>query len=209
MSYNASYAYSERVQYHAGLLYEPFRLGYTYQTADSTSLSDVQTTKRKDAFGGTLRTEIRPASVLDLIGLGYTYEGRMAGNKQQVDVDGSKTISDWTLSAAYIYRQPVEGPVPTTFQGTLANPGAFLTIPRGPDDPFTVDWDNRKAHIGSLTLVFNPTPGTSFFKYQRNVVEDWNINPELEPAWVGALQYRVTHYLTNTTVCIIGMRTAR
>src|SRR5207249_4528868 len=104
----------------------------------------------------------------------------------------------WTLSAAYIYRQPVEDPVPTTFQGTLANPGAFLTIPRGPDDPFRVDWDNRKAHIGSLTLVFNPTPGTPFFRYQRNVLEDWNINPGLEPTWIGAIQGRVTHYLSNT-----------
>jgi len=198
LSYNASYLYSERIQYHAGVLYQPFRLGVPYQTADSTSLSDVKTAKRKDAFGATVRSEIHPTQWVDLIGLGYIYEGRIAGNKHEVDVDGNRTFSNWMVSAAYIYRQPVEGPVPTTFQGTLANPGAFLTIPRGPDDPFRVDWDNRKAHIGSLTLVFNPTPGTPFFKYQRNVLEDWNINPDLEPTWIGALQYRVTHYLSNT-----------
>jgi outer membrane protein OmpA-like peptidoglycan-associated protein len=198
LSYNASYLYSDRVQYHAGVLYQPFRIGTPYQTANSTSLTDVKTTERKDAFGATARSEIHPTQGLDLIGLGYTYEGRVAGNKHEVDVDGSRTFSNWMVSAAYIYRQPVEDPVPTTFQGTLANPGAFLTIPRGPDDPFRVDWDNRKAHIGSLTLVFNPTPGTPFFKYQRNVIEDWNINPDLESTWVGALQYRVTHYLSNT-----------
>ena len=29
-------------------------------------------------------------------------------------------------------------------------------------------------------------------------MEDWNLNPDVEATWSGALQYRVTHYLTNT-----------
>ena len=61
-----------------------------------------------------------------------------------------------------------------------------------------MDWDNRKAHIFSLTLVYDPTPGTPFFKYQRNILDDWNLNPEEDATWTGVLQYRLTHYLTDT-----------
>lgn len=198
LSYNASGLYTDRIQWHAGVLYQPFRIGDSYQTDSSASLSDLKTVKRSDAFGATVRTELHPTQVLDHVGLGYTYLGRVAGNKHQVDLDGMRTFSNWSLSASYIYRQPVEAPVPTTFEGTLSNPGAFLTIPRGPDDPFHVWWDNRKAHIMSLTFVWNPSPGTPFFKYRRNVLEDWNINPDLEERWTGALQYRVTQYPTST-----------
>ncbi len=198
LSYNASGQHSERLQWHAGLLYQPFRVGYTYQTADSTSLSDVKTLKTSQAFGFTTRTEIHPTQWVDHVGLGYTYAGLAAGNKHQVDLDGNRTFRDWSVSAAYVYRQPLESPVPTVYEGTSSNPGAFLQIPRGPDDPFRVAWENRKAHVGSLTLVWNPTPGTPFFQFQRNVVEDWNINPDLEPTWTGALQYRVVQYPTNT-----------
>jgi outer membrane protein OmpA-like peptidoglycan-associated protein len=198
LSYNVSGQYSERAQWHAGLLYQPFRIGQTYQTSDSATLSDRESVKRKDAFGATLRSEMHPARVIDHVGIGYTYQGLVAGNKHQLDLDGMKIFANGSLSAAYLYRQPVEEAVPTTFEGTANNPGAFLRIPRGPDDPFHVWWDNRKAHIASLTFVWNPTPGTPFFKYQRNVLEDWNINPDLEPMWTGALQYRMTHYPTNT-----------
>jgi hypothetical protein len=199
VSYNASYLYSDRLQLHAGLLYQPFRLGKTYQTPDSTNLDDVKTLKRKDAFGALIHSEIHPTRGLDLVGLGYTYEGPAAGDKHEVDANASRTfLVDWTLAASYLYRQPVIGPVPMRFEGTLANPGAFLSIPRGPDDPFGVHWDNRKAHILSLTLIFDPTPATTFFRYQPNILEDWNLNPEEDSRWTAAVQYRMTHYLSNT-----------
>ncbi len=199
VSYNSSYAPTERVQTHLGLLYEPFRLYQTYQDVDNVNDIRNQSTLKRDALGATLRTEYHPSRWIDLTGLGYTYLGPVAGNKQQVDADASRTFAtDWTLSAAYIYRQPIKGPVPLLFEGTADNPGALAAAPRGPDDPVWVHWDNRKAHIGSLTLVFDPTPGTPFFKYQRNILDEWNLNPDEDAQWSGALQYRVTHYPTNT-----------
>ena len=199
LSYNASRAFSDRVVGHAGLLYQPFRLDRTYQDVDSSNNISQDSTKTSDALGATARVEVRPPSWVDQAGLGYTYLGPVAGDKQQVDVDANRTVwTDWNFSGAYTYRQPVIGPVPLIFDGTTANPGALLAEPRGPDDPFRVDWDNRQAHIVSLTVVYDPTPGTPFFKYQRNVLDDWNLNPDEDSTWTAALQYRMTHYLTNT-----------
>ena len=199
VSYNSSYAFSDRVTGHLGLLYQPFRLDRTYEDADSDGGIQEDRTMQRDALGGTVRTEVHPTRLLDLAGLGYTYLGPVAGDKQQVDVNGSRTfLVDWTLSAAYSYRQPIKGPVPLEFEGTPANPGAFISVPRGPDDPFQVQWDNRKAHLLSLTLVYDPTPATAFFKYQPNVLDDWNLNPDEDAPWTAAVQYRLTHYLTNT-----------
>jgi len=199
LSYNASYPFSDRVVGHAGVIYQPFRLGRNYQDIDSNGQIVEDTSQRSDAFGGTTRMEVRPSQWVDEAGLGYTYLGPVAGDKQQVDVDATRAVlNDWTLSGAYMYRQPIKGPVPYIFEGTAANPGATLAQPRGPDDPFRVDWDNRQAHIVSLTLVYNPTPGTPVFKYQRNVLEDWNFNREQEATWTAILQYRATYYPTNT-----------
>ena len=199
VSYNASYPFSDRVTGHAGILYQPFRLGRPYQDVDSDNNISEDVSKRSDAFGGTVRTEVRPPQWLDQVGLGYTYLGPVAGDKQQVDLDATRAVSTaWTLSGAYFYRQPVKGPVPLIFEGTPSNPGALLAEPRGPDDPFRVDWDNRKAHVLSMTLVYDPTPGTPFFKYQKNVLEDWNLNPDEDSTWTAVLQYRLTDYLTNT-----------
>jgi len=199
LSYNASYPFSDRVQGHAGILYQPFRLHRSYTDVDSNNNIMTDSTHQSDAFGGTMRVDVRPPQWVDQSGLGYTYLGPVAGDKQQIDLDATRTVvANWTLSGAYIYRQPIKGPVPYIFQGTLANPGAVLAQPRGPDDPFRVQWDNRKAHIFSLTLVYDPTPGTPLFKYQKNVLEDWNFNPEEDATWTGVLQYRVTHYLTDT-----------
>jgi len=199
MSYNASYPFSDRLQGHAGVLYQPFRLDRQFQVVDSNNKVSEETSGQQDAFGGTARLEYHPEHYLDLVGLGYLYEGPVAGDKQEVDVDASRAIStDWNLSGAYIFRQPVDGPVPLLYEGTQANPGALIAEPRGPDDPFRVDWDNREAHILSLTLVYNPDPATPLFKYQRNGFDDWNLNADQQTPWVAALQYRATYYPTNT-----------
>jgi len=199
LSYNASYPFSDRVNGHAGLLYQPFRLDRHYQDISSNGQIVEDMSRQSDAFGATARVDIRPPQWVDQTGLGYTYLGPVAGDKQQLDLDVTRAVRpEWTLSGAYIYRQPIKGPVPYIYEGTAANPGAVLAQPRGPDDPFRVDWDNRKAHIMSVTLVYNPNPGTPVFKYQRNVLDDWNLNPDVDSTWIAILQYRVTHYLTDT-----------
>ena len=195
LSYNASWQLKENISSHAGLLYQPFRLDTPYQDEDLRP----KRTKERDALGVTWRLETRPASLIDTAGLGYTYLGPVAGNKHQVDADAGRLFRGaWNVSAAYMYRTPIVGPEPLVYEGTASNPGALLANPRGPDDPFWVQWDNREAHIASLTLVYDPTPDTWTFRYQKNVLEEWNMSPEEDAPWVAALQYRLTHYPTNT-----------
>jgi outer membrane protein OmpA-like peptidoglycan-associated protein len=208
-SYNSSYAPTERLITHAGLLYQPFRAGREYvDVTDNAGNSGVLGSEfeirrrralKRDGVGLTGRVEALPTRVIDQAGLGYTYLGPLAGNKQQVDADVSRLATSWmNLSLAYLYRQPVRGAVPLLYEGTTSNPGALLSSPRGPDDPFWVHWDNREAHIGSLTFIFDPTAGTPMFQFQRNVLEEWNLGTEEDSEWTGAVQYRVAHYPTNT-----------
>ncbi len=194
-SYNSSWELSENVTSHAGLLYQPFRLDTPYQDENL----NTKRTKEGDALGVTWRVETRQWLGLDSAGLGYTYLGPVAGNKHQLDADAGRLLAKmWNFSTAYTYRKPVIGPEPLRYEGTAVNPGALISNPRGPDDPFWVQWDNREAHIASLTLIYDATPETYMFRYQKNVLEDWNLNTDEDSTWSGALQYRVTHYPTNT-----------
>ena len=199
VSMNSSYALSDRTQMHGGVIYQPFRLSQDFQSVDGSNNVTTKTTNTNDAFGGLARVEFHPTALVDLAGVGYTYLGPVAGDKQEVDADASRTVAPAsTMSGAYIFRKPIEGPVPLLYEGTQADPGALVAEPRGPDDPFWVQWDNREAHILSLTLVYNPSPGTKFFKYQSNVLDAYNLNPDVDAEWSAAVQYRVTYYPTNT-----------
>ena len=78
LSYNSSYHNSERMDTHWGLLYQPYRLDYTYadpndQLADGTYR--VRSMREVDALGLTLRTEMKPTSAVDQVDLGYSYLG--------------------------------------------------------------------------------------------------------------------------------------
>ena len=90
LSYNGSYHNSERMDSHFGILYQPYRLDFTY--ADADTLLDDGTYRRRsmrqvDALGFTTRTEIKPSHTVDQVDLGYSYFGLAAGNKHQVDAD--------------------------------------------------------------------------------------------------------------------------
>ena len=61
-----------------------------------------------------------------------------------------------------------------------------------------MDWSNREAHILNLTMVFDPTPGTWFYKNQPNMLSADNLNPDEDAAWSGAVQYTMTYYPTAT-----------
>jgi hypothetical protein len=198
VSYNSSWKLTDQVSSHVGLLYQPFRLDYDYHDVDGTTIQ-TKRTDEGDALGATWRLEAKPERVVDTAGAGVTYLGPVAGNKMQFDVDAARAIRKvYALSGAYMYRHPVVDAEPLLYEGTPSNPGALLANPRGPDDPFWVQWDNREAHIVSLTLAFDPTPETYMFRYQKNVLDEWNLNPEEDAIWSGAVQYRMSYYPTNT-----------
>src|SRR5207302_2092579 len=142
-SYNSSWSPLERLQAHAGLLYQPFRLDRVYTDVEevapgsgvlgSTFHIRQRRTLQRDALGFTLRVEGQPTVAVDQAGLGYMYLGPVAGDKQEIDVDASRGFAGaFNVSLAYIYRQPVIGPAPLLFEGTVDNPGALITSPRGP-----------------------------------------------------------------------------
>jgi hypothetical protein len=128
-----------------------------------------------------------------------TYAGVVAGNKKQLDLRAGSDL--WPVlhgSVQYTYRKPIEGPVPFIYEGTPSNIGAIAANPRGPDSPFTVDWDNREAVFVTGTLIFDPTPGTPLFLYDPDTLQTWNVNPRETSPISLAFQYRMSDYMTPT-----------
>ncbi|MFC1500925.1 hypothetical protein ACFL58_00550 [Elusimicrobiota bacterium] len=177
-----------------GLMYRPFRLDreYTYVenvalgtgVGGSKYLEKTETTNANDAVGYSAKIRFRKKLLADEVSLRYAYQGLVAGNKQETEVDISQKISKKNyMGLSYIRRQPLLGPVPYVCDGTIANPGPALLLPRGPESPFWVGWgdpntgDNRDAHIISLVHTYDPTPESWFYRYEPNLVETWNLNP--------------------------------
>ena len=192
-----------------GLLYRPFRLGWNYSyLADapagagdvgSSFVKHSGTTNSGDAFGGGVKFTYKQFSFLDQMSLKYTYQGLVAGNKQQMGTELVRKLSrPLTATFDYTYRKPLQGPIPLIYEGTPANTGPALFEPRGPDSPFWVQWDNREASIISFLCTFDPTPSTWFYRYQPNVPEEWNLNPDENARISFATRYTLTRYFTGT-----------
>ncbi|MGA2090851.1 MAG: OmpA family protein [Endomicrobiales bacterium] len=202
-----------------GLLYRPFRLGwdYTYLADAPAGAGDVGssllkrtgTTEFEDAFGGTVDFAFKKISFLDKLSLNYTYQGLVAGNKQQVGTEIVRRLS-YPLTAVfdYTYRRPLLGPIPLIYEGTATNNGPALFEPRGAESPFWVQWDNREASIISFMCTFNPTPSTPFYRYKDNVPEEWNLNPKENSLFSCAARYTLTRYFTGTDSLVYWSTTA-
>lgn len=198
-----------RVQ--AGVLYNPFRVGRSYQVARETpagsgllgSSTDIsqKTSNREDAVGARLRLERRLfffnrdwQSALDMSHLGL-----LAGNKEEIGFDVGTDITNLIRGIfQYTYRRPIEGPIPFLYEGTPDNIGAVAANPRGPESPFTVDWDNREAVYFLTTLSFDPTAGSNLFLYDNRALSNWNVNPQEDAGLAFALQHRASDYRTPT-----------
>jgi hypothetical protein len=194
-----------------GILYEPFRIGQSYfvarDVADGTgTLGSVhqigtKTSKTSEAFAekvqGVLHTDIADHDVAWNAGL--THADVLAGNKQQLDLGvNAEVTSLFKASVQYMYRKPIEGPIPFLYEGTPDNIGAIAASPRGPDDPFRVGWDNRQATFLTTTLSLDPTPGTALLIYKPDALQAWNVNPKEDAPVAVAFQHRVRDYPTTT-----------
>ncbi len=195
----------------AGVMYRPFRIGETYLVdrdvdggsglLGSSHQIGTKTSKKSEAFAervqGILHTTIVEHDVAWNMGL--THADVLAGNKQQLDLGvGTELTSLFKASVQYMYRKPIEGPLPFLYEGTPDNIGAIASSPRGPNDPFRVDWDNRQAMFLTTTLVFDPTPGTSLLVYKPDALQYWNVNPRENAPVAIAFQERMRDYPTTT-----------
>lgn len=194
-----------------GVLYQPFRIGKPYQVARPVnagsgllgSSTDISTKKSKksDALAERLRLEHHfLLGDHDIVGSAdITHAGILAGNKNQVDLRvGSDLCPALHGNVQYTYRQPLEGPIPFLYEGTPDNIGAIAANPRGPDSPFTVNWENREAVFLTTTLVFDPTPGTNLLLYNPDTLQLWNVNPRENAPITVAFQHRMSDYRTTT-----------
>jgi outer membrane protein OmpA-like peptidoglycan-associated protein len=189
-----------------GLLYRPFRLGRAYTHVDevapgqgiegSAFQPSQKTAQFKDAFGGEALYDQQLPAVIDDVLFRLQYLGRVAGNKEEFHTEATKKINrDTTGVFEFTYQAPLEDPVPFVFEGSPANPGAAVLTPRGQDDPFWVNWSNRKARVYAFTLTYNPSP-TWFYRYTPNLPMMSNLNPELDVPFAWAVRVQASDYLT-------------
>lgn len=193
------------------LMYQPFRIGQSYQSVGETSSgsgylgSDTtlsqKTTKNTDGIAEKIRFE--GVSVLGGRlwngAFDATHAGVVAGNKNEIGAEiGTNILTDLKWKTSLAFRKPVEGPVPFLYQGTPGNMGAVEASPRGPESPFTVNWDNREATFLTNTFWFDPTPGNEMFLYDPTELSGWNVNPEESAPFSVALQHRMKDYPTTT-----------
>ncbi|RLD18981.1 MAG: hypothetical protein DRI36_00035 [Caldiserica bacterium] len=197
-----SYSFSSQLKGYLGIMYRPFRLNERYQYYESGVLEEDEITT-KDAFGVKAGFIYNPYFIVNEIKLNYSYLGLVAGNKEAIEISGYRPISkSLTLSGMAIFQKPLIGPLPLIYEGTEDSPGPIYSNPRGADSPFWVswyydDWNNREANIFKLNLLYDPTPSTWFFRYEPNVLEEWNLNPDEDAKLSFALEYKLFKYMSG------------
>jgi outer membrane protein OmpA-like peptidoglycan-associated protein len=193
-------------------LFQPFRLNRSYSYVDdvgegngdlgSRYIEKFGVTGSQDALGFTSKLSFKPYEFINEAYLQYTYRGLVAGNKQEASATVFSWLSRYLLgSIEYTYRKPLIGPMPLI----KADSGPAIFEPRGPESPFWVGWnksdsgwDNREASILSFIFTFDTTPNSWFFKYQPNILEDYNLNPEEDSPVSFAAKYSLVKYFTTT-----------
>ena len=197
--------------FNVGALYQPYRLDDSYLSAEkadngsgllgsSYSIS-TKTVGTSDALGAKMIVDgninIREHAIKTRINIERT--GAVAGNKEEAGIrlgaDFGSTVQGFVN---YIYRRPVEGPMPFLYEGTPDNILAVAANPRGPESPFTVDWVNREASFLITTINFDPTPGTSLYLYDPTSIALWNKNPDEDSRFAFSIQHRMSDYKTTT-----------
>ncbi|MFC1546630.1 OmpA family protein [bacterium] len=199
----------------AGILYHPFRIddSFTYVEETAKGTGDLNSayivkqdkTEKQDALGFMIQTypkELCPwlDDILDDLKLAYTYQGISAGNKSEFLLFAEGHVYDnFWLTGIFTERAPVIGPNPYLFYGTKDNVGPAYVSPRGPESPFWVDNNNRKARIFNCTLTYvQPSLLMNLYKYESGNLEQWNIDTDSNSDLACALGYTLSYYPTTT-----------
>lgn len=192
-----------------GVLFQPFRVNREYTITHKTDPGrglgesdyyvETKTTGYFDALGGKISGSSDLLPWINKTTLTYTYLGKIAGNKHEVDLELlKKPQRAYSIYWQNIYRQPVEGPEIPIYEGSEESPGPPSTFPRGKDDPFWVWQENRQAYISSLTFIYDPTPGSWIFVWYPNIIELWNLNMHETAPFALIFNYKLSYYPTTT-----------
>jgi opacity protein-like surface antigen len=184
-----------------GVLYQPYRDGERYLSIKNGGSISSKTAKESDGFGEKVRFDYKPVigERLFITAIEVQHLGILAGNKEQLDLLlGTNLTSSFHFDTQYMYRRPVEDPIPFRYEGTPSNIGNVVSNPRGPESPFTVDWTNREAVSLLTTFWYDPTTDTNFFLYDPHRLEGWNVNKKENAGFSVALQHRMTDYRSTT-----------
>jgi hypothetical protein len=194
-------------------MYRPFRLNreyvYVEEVPEGTGLLGSKYNKKtdktdsNDALGYSAKVNTGSMYLFTDLELKYTRLGLVAGNKDEyaarIDKKFSRSCSG---IIKYTYRKPLLGPVPLLYEGTDTNRGPAFLEPRGPDSPFWVGyhymWSNREADFITFNFTYDPTPGTWFYTYQPDNIQEWNLNPGENARFSFAAAYTLTKFYTGT-----------
>ncbi len=192
-----------------GIVFNPFRVNEEYTVTHSVELQDgygdsgyyISTGKTSyfDALGAKIKGNIPIIPFINKLDFSLEYLGKTAGNKYEINVGVEKKVKNiYSFYFMNSFRMPVEGPEVLILEGDEEHPGQPITSPRGRDDPFWVNSKNRTAFISSLTIVFDPTPGSWIFQYRPYILEEWNLNQFETSPYAFLFNYRLSYYPGTT-----------
>lgn len=98
------------------------------------------------------------------------------GTGNRIEVEGGLRFflgGSFQIAPKFLYREPLVGPNPL-IEGYVTSDGKIYpgVRPRNPiDDPFAV-YGNRKALIGEVSVVYDPTGGSWFYYWDNDDRED-------------------------------------
>lgn len=191
------------------VLYRPFRIGWPYTFVEKVPKGEgflntiyrieESQTKRKDAFGAVVEYEREELPLSLNLLTSFAYLGLVAGNKSEISVAlGKMNSSRLNVYGEFRYRVPLKEPNPLIFEGTVDNPGPIRFSPRGPDDPFWVTGENRKAYLFSLTIQRGSRTIKSFYQYRPNVLMPFALHTDDGTTSLWALRYTLADFPTTT-----------
>jgi hypothetical protein len=164
--------------------------GPAYANSDNEVFEDEVTLA--DTFGGRLRATLNMPGFLmygqsSLMGLvadgGYNYTDVVTGwqlkesgrgNHWGVSSGASKRFGNFEVAPKVLYQQPLIAANPTIDDAFVEGPDLYFEGVRPRDilnDPFTV-LENRETLAGEFLLVWDPTPGTWWHRWDREYSED-------------------------------------
>jgi len=116
---------------------------------------------------------------------GWSLKEAGRGNHWAVSGGAALQLGDLQLAPNLLYQRPLVGPMPAIDEAFDVATGTYLPAMRPRsilDAPFAV-LDNRELFGAELLLTFDPTPGTWWWSWDHEIVEDAPFAWSLDIVW--------------------------